>query len=153
MLKLPTTIFLCTLVFFVTFGLTLGLQSVFGLNIAGTLTGPLNLGGNRITNLGPPAAAGDATTRGYEDSRVIGPSAQGLYGTCIAVYESGGHIGTHCNAGAPPAYCVDIGCSACNGCHCPWTNCACPAGYSFVQTGQEGAGTSLYRVFGSCYKN
>jgi len=56
------------LVFFITLGLAVSLQEVFGINIAGVLTGPLNLGNNKITNLGPPTAAGDAATWDFVNS-------------------------------------------------------------------------------------
>ncbi len=62
----------------ITLGLAISLQGVFGLNIAGILAGPLNLGTNKITNLGTPTLAGDATTKGYVDSAVGGGDITGV---------------------------------------------------------------------------
>lgn len=72
-----------TFVLLVAFGLAIALQGVFGLNIAGTLTGPLNLGGNKITNVGAPTAVGDAATKGLIDSTFSTTSFQArVTGSC-----------------------------------------------------------------------
>lgn len=54
--------------FLITFGLAISLRGVLGLNIVGTLTGPLNLGENKIEHVGSPTAVGDAATKGFVDS-------------------------------------------------------------------------------------
>lgn len=65
---------------FITLGLAISLQGVFGLNIAGVLTGPLNLGGNKITNVGAPTAVGDAATKGFVDT-AVSPLPGSLHGS------------------------------------------------------------------------
>ena len=74
--KLPTTIptgtFLIAVTFFITLGLAVSLQGVFGLNITGILTGPLNLGTNKIINVGAPTGPGDVATWDFVNSAAGG---------------------------------------------------------------------------------
>ena len=131
------TIFFVTLAVIITLGLAISLQSVFGLNIAGTLAGPLNLGGNRITNLGVPLPgnSSDAATKGYVDSAAGGPVSTGLYGICnwcpsCPVNRCGGFV-------PPFTSCTDAG------------GCVCSIGVA-VQTGSWQAFNTV-NIY-SCYK-
>jgi hypothetical protein len=65
-IKKPEIILIFT--FLAVFGLTVAAQQVFGLNIPPPLAGPLDLGGNKIINVGTPAAAGDAATFDWVNS-------------------------------------------------------------------------------------
>ena len=80
MQKIPVTIFLVVLTFLTTLGLAISLQEVLGINIGSVL----NLGGNKITNLGTPTAAGDAATRGYVDTVLNTTAFQArITGSCV----------------------------------------------------------------------
>lgn len=47
-------------------------------NGSAPMTGPLAMGGRRITGLGTPTASGDATTKAYVDGRTGSPTAESL---------------------------------------------------------------------------
>jgi hypothetical protein len=75
--------FIFTFVFTIllAFGLTAMVQVALGVIIASPLAGPLNLGGNKIINVGAPAASGDAATFAWSNSafqkRITGTCATG----------------------------------------------------------------------------
>jgi len=71
-MKLQSKILLVSVTFLITLTLAIALQGVFAVKIDPGLTGPLNLGGNRIINLGAPAASTDAVTQGWAQKRVSG---------------------------------------------------------------------------------
>ena len=124
MLKSPATLFLVVLTLLTTLGLAISLQGVLGINIGSVL----NLGGNRITNLGTPLPGNpsDAATKGFVDSaasvlqtRVSGscPLGQGIRtvnvdGTVACESAGAGLLSTDIvAAGAVKSYTVGTACN------------------------------------------
>ena len=71
-MKLPSKIFLVVVTFLATLGFAVVLQGLLAVKVTVPptgLTGPLDLGGNKIINLGAPTAATDAATQGWTEGR------------------------------------------------------------------------------------
>ena len=83
-------------------------QEVFARTLStlgGTLSGILNMGGYRITNLGTPSAGTDASTKGYVDSNVgaVSASAVAAAASAASASTSASNASTSASAAATSA--------------------------------------------------
>jgi len=70
-----------------------------------TMTGLLNLGGNKITNLAEPTVSSDAATKSYVDSRVVSSSTSQWTDRGADVYFNRGVVGIGTTA---PSFTLDV---------------------------------------------